>query len=100
MSIKQAFDYFMAKGLKQAVDASTIASRRGSGYSVELFPDGSYQVNPWIADDSDIYYSSGLNLTVPALSNDDWAKEPGDRCYAEAEKIMREWYNRAANLRS
>jgi len=100
MSIKQAFDYFMSMGFQQAVDASTIANWRDSGYSVELCPDGSYRVRPWIADDSDLYYASGLTLTVPALSDDDWAKEPGDRCYEEAEKIMRERYNRATNLRS
>lgn len=44
VSIRDAFENFMTESFEEAVDKSTKASQSGSGYSVELFDDGSYRV--------------------------------------------------------
>jgi hypothetical protein len=85
MSIQQAFNSFMEKDFQSAVDSSTKASWGGSGYSVELFDDGTYRVL-WDGQIGNLYDSPGLILPVPALGNDEWDEDPNIRFYDNAEE--------------
>lgn len=89
MSIQAAFDAFMSEAFEGAVDKSTKASWDGSGYSVELFPDGTYRVL-WDNQIGDRYSSRGLILSIPALSSDDWNSIRKRRFYDNAEQAMRD----------
>lgn len=87
--IKNAFESFLRTDFKSAADSATKASWGGNGYSVELFNTGTYRVLP---DGSigNLYYSPGLVLGVPALTDDEWDEDPDIRYYEGAEEEMRE----------
>ena len=99
MGLQDAFDRFMtdknSEVFYEAVNLSTKASWTGSGYSVELFPNGTYRVlrNHNIGN---LYDSPGLILGVPPLSQDNWDDEnPGIRYYDDAEDEMRDRFHEA-----
>lgn len=71
-SIQQAFEAFMAdeKAVEEAIDSSTTASDNGSGYSVELFNDGTFRVL-WDNNIGNLYKSAGIIISIPALSEDE-----------------------------
>ena len=94
MTIQQAFDKFMSNDFKAAVDSSTKASWGGSGYSVEMFDDGTYRVL-WNNNIGNMYDSPGLVLEVPALNDGDWDEDPRVRFYDNAEDTIREWFAEA-----
>ena len=89
MSVQQAFESFMANDFESAVDSSTKASWGGSGYSVELFDDGSYRVL-WDNQIGNLYDSPGLILSVPVLGSDEWDEDPSIRFYDNAEQAIRD----------
>ena len=89
MSVKKAFESFMAQDFQSACDSATQASWGGSGYSVELFDDGHYRVL-WDNQIGNLYDSPGLILSVPTLGDDEWDKDPSIRFYDNAEEEMRE----------
>jgi hypothetical protein len=95
MSVQQAFDSFMAEGFQDAVDSSTKASWKGSGYSVELFDDGTYRV---LYDNQigNLYDSPGLILSIPPLGDEEWDKDPTLRFYDNAEQSIRETFQEEA----
>jgi len=99
MSIKQAFESFMSKSFESAVDSSTKASWGGSGYSVELFDDGTYRVL-WDNQIGNLYNSPGLILSVLYLDNEEWDDDPSIRFYDNAEQQMRDVFEQhwQANL--
>lgn len=89
MSIQQAFEAFMSESFQSAVDSSTKASWGGSGYSVELFDDGTYRVL-WDNQIGNLYSSPGLILSIPALDGEDeWDEDPDLRFYDNAEESIR-----------
>jgi hypothetical protein len=85
MSVQQAFKSFMEKDFQSAVDSSTKASWGGSGYSVELFDDGTYRVL-WDGQIGNLYDSPGLILPAPPLGDDEWDEDPNIRFYGNAEE--------------
>lgn len=89
MSIKHAFESFMENGFQSAVDSSTKASWGGSGYSVELFDDGTYRVL-WDNQIGNLYNSPGLILSVPSLGDEEWDEDPDIRFYDNAEEAIRD----------
>jgi hypothetical protein len=91
MSIQQAFESFMSEGFEDAVDSSTKASWGGSGYSVELFPTGSYRVL-WNDSIGNLYDSPGVILPVPSLGDEEWDDDPAIRLYDGAEESMRDTF--------
>jgi len=91
MSVQQAFDSFMANDFQSAVDSSTEASQSGSGYSVELFDDGTYRVL-WNNQIGNLYDSPGLILSIPSLSDEEWDEDPSIRFYDNAEQAIRDSY--------
>lgn len=93
MSITSAFNAFMSESFESACDSSTEASYGGSGYSVELFEDGSYRVL-WNNQIGNLYDSEGLILGVPALSSEEDDVENG-KFYDNAEDQMRESFTQA-----
>lgn len=89
MSVRQAFDSFMEKDFQSAVDSSTKASWGGSGYSVELFDDGTYRVL-WNNNIGNLYDSPGMILGIPSLGDEEWDEDPSIRYYDDAEEAIRE----------
>lgn len=91
MGIKTALDTFLANSFETAVDQSTAASWGGSGYSVELFDNGTYRVL-WNQQIGNLYDSPGLILPVPALTEDEWSEDPALRFYDNAREAFIENY--------
>lgn len=89
MSIIDAFESFMAHDFESACDSSTQAYWGGSGYSVELFDDGTYRVL-WDNKIGNLYDSPGLILGIPYLGEDEWDDDPYIRFYDNAKEEMRE----------
>ncbi len=87
-----------------AITDSTTAGFGGSGYSVELFPDGTWRVlgNNQIGNR---YQSAGLILPLPAWKDEDWAEweaagqEPEDYDDERAQILRAYLAERAAGLR-
>lgn len=76
--LSSTLEAFLASpDLKSGVISSTKASWAGSGYSVELFPDGTWQVlrNNQIGN---LYVSPGEILKLPALDTTDLPEYEGD----------------------
>lgn len=66
---------------EQAVKDSTVAGFGGSGYSVELFEDGTWRVL-WDNQIGNLYISDGVILGIPQFDQEtinDW-DEYGDDC--------------------
>jgi hypothetical protein len=95
MSLEKALNCFMTDNnytvFQNAVDASTKASWGGSGYSVELFPDGTYRVL-WDNHIGNRYNSPGVILKVPPLSDDEWDQDLSMRYYDDVEESLRETF--------
>jgi len=91
MTIQQAFNSFMEERFTAAVDSSTMASWGGSGYSVELFEDGTYQIL-WNGQIGNLYDSPGLIIPIPTLGDGEWDDEPLLRFYDNAEEAMRDTF--------
>lgn len=93
MTLEQAFEAFMTDNdytvFQTTVDDSTKASWGGSGYSVELFPDGTYRVL-WDNHIGNRYDSPGVILKVPPLSDDEWDDDVSLRYYEGVEESLRE----------
>ena len=65
MSIQIAFESFInGNDFQPAVEKSTSAGFGGSGYSVELFEDGTYRIL-WDNEIGNLYISEGLILSIP-----------------------------------
>lgn len=97
MSIKQAFNSFMDESFESAVDSSTKASWGGSGYSVELFDDGTYRVL-WDNQIGNRYDSPGLILSIPTLDSEEWDDDPSIRFYGNVEQEIRDSFARRPRL--
>ncbi|WP_129677699.1 hypothetical protein [Candidatus Chloroploca sp. Khr17] len=68
--IQQAFDAFVnGDQFETAVMSSTTAGFGGSGYSVELFEDGTFRVL-WDNEIGNRYVSPGLILGIPQYDQD------------------------------
>ena len=88
MNFQAAFDSFMENDFEDAVDSSTSAGYGGSGYSVELFRDGTYEVL-WDGSIGNLYDSEGIILKVPQLSEDDQdSEDPDNNFYGNVEDYM------------
>ena len=105
MTIAQALDNFINDGaaFEQAVKDSTSAGFGGSGYSVELFEDGTFRVL-WDGQIGNLYVSNGVILGVPQFDQetiDDMAEygDDADLSFAleEAEAALREALEMHAN---
>jgi len=96
MSINQAFESFMKSDFEDAVDSSTKASWGGSGYSVELFKDGTYRVL-WDSNIGNRYDSPGLILGVPTLGDEEWDEDKDLRFYENAEQEIKDKFESAIN---
>jgi len=101
-NIKKTFNAFVSdrQALEAALDSSTKSSWGGGHYVVELFPDGSYRVIPG-NDMGTKYFSPGIVLTLPSLSDDDWGDcvEAEDRFYDNAEEALKESFDIVMGLR-
>ena len=99
MSVIAAFEEFMKTNFESAVDSSTKASWSGSGYSVELFDNGSFRVL-WDNEIGNLYDSPGVILGIPTLGDDEWDEDPSIRFYDNAVQAMRDSFeeHRKANL--
>lgn len=57
------------KTFESAVESSTVAGFGGSGYSVELFADGTFRVL-WDNEIGNLYQSPGIILAIPQFDQD------------------------------
>jgi uncharacterized protein YndB with AHSA1/START domain len=91
MSIEKAFESFMTDNdytvFQTAVDDSTKASWGGSGYSVELFPDGSYRTL-WDNHIGNRYDSPGIVLKVPPFDDEEWDEDISLSYYGTVEEVL------------
>lgn len=72
MTLKQAFENFIAsEDFAEAVIKSTKAGFGGSGYSVELFEDGTNRVL-WNNQIGNRYDSPGVIIPIPQLNDSDY----------------------------
>ena len=80
--ITQAFEKFINNraALEAGITSSTKASWSGSGYSIELFPDGHYRIL-WDNEIGNLYYSPGIILAIPALGNEEYSQQSEDGAY-------------------
>jgi hypothetical protein len=70
MSIQRAFESFInGNDFQSAVEKSTSAGFGGSGYSVELFEDGTYRIL-WDNEIGNLYMSDGIILSIPQYNDD------------------------------
>lgn len=71
MSIQQAAQQFVnSPEFAKAIEKSTQAGFGGSGYSVELFPDGTHRVL-WDNQIGNRYESPGVIVKVPRVPQDE-----------------------------
>lgn len=63
-------NYLKSDAFKDGIIASARASWGGSGYSVELLPDGTWR-NLWNNSIGNLYESPGVILRLPTLDTDD-----------------------------
>jgi hypothetical protein len=68
--IISACESFKNEAIEEAIKSSTQASWGGSGYSVELFSNGSYRVL-WNNQIGNLYESEGVIIGVPTCSDDE-----------------------------
>ena len=93
-----AFSNFMAEQFETACLSSTRASFSGSGYSVELFDDGSYRVL-WNNSIGNLYDSAGIIIFVPVLGDNEYDSEDESNSFFDnAEDAMRDSYLDAVEL--
>lgn len=86
-----AYEAFKSQAIEEAIASSTSASRGGSGYSVELFPDGHYRVL-WDNQIGNLYKSEGVIIGVPPCSDEDWDEDPFfDNAVEEFEAKFQQW---------
>lgn len=90
MSIRIAAENFAeSEDFANAIVMSTMAGISGSGYSVELFPDGHYRIL-WNNQINSLYKSPGIILRIPQLTE----KELEDSDINEAADLYAsEWKN-------
>lgn len=109
MDIHQALENFISDKsgatFEQAVKDSTLAGFGGSGYSVELFGDGTFRVL-WDNQIGNLYRSSGVILGVPQFDQEtvnDMQEFGGDAdlsfAMEEAEASLREAYAMTLEVR-
>jgi hypothetical protein len=77
-----------------AIDKSTQASFGGSGYSVELFTDGTYRLL-WNNNIGNLYDSPGIIVPVPVLSDDDISNDDVPAFYENAIEQMHQNFDMA-----
>lgn len=68
--IRKAYANFKKQEIESAITSSTKASWGGSGYSVELFPDGDYRIL-WNNNIGNLYDSTGVIVGIPSLSDEE-----------------------------
>ena len=74
VAFKQTLEAFLASDeFPEALVKATKASWGGSGYSVELFEDGSWRVL-WNNEIGNLYESPGTILGLPTLDDDDYSQ--------------------------
>ncbi|MEW6498558.1 MAG: hypothetical protein AB1589_39580 [Cyanobacteriota bacterium] len=85
--VSAAYEQFKNEAIEEAIASSTKASWGGSGYSVELFPDGNYRVL-WDGQIGNLYNSPGVIIGVSPCSDDDWDEDESIRFYDNAIEDM------------
>jgi|GEM_PF-2927251 len=89
-----AYKKFKAEAIEEAIASSTRASWGGSGYSVELFPEGHYRIL-WDNQIGNKYDPLGTIIGIPPCSDDEWDDDELVRFYDNAiehfESKFEEW---------
>jgi hypothetical protein len=79
MIMKETLEKFLQSNeFKAGVIASTRASWGGSGYSVELLSDGTYNGPIWNNQIGNLYESPGVILGIPTFNDSDHAEAMQD----------------------
>ena len=83
--IRKAYASFLKdyETAEEAIVSSTKASWGGSGYSLELFPDGDFRVL-WDNHIGSLYDSPGVIVPIPTLGEDEYDSDNGEHCFDNA----------------
>jgi len=87
--ILDAYESFKHESLEDAIASSTKASWGGSGYSVELNPDGYRLI--WNNDIGNRYDSPGVIIGVPTCSEEDLSIAFYDNAIERFEEKFQQW---------
>lgn len=75
--IRKSYANFKKAEIESAIISSTKAAWGGSGYSVELFPDGEYRIL-WNQNIGNLYDSPGVIVGIPPLSDEESEGDESD----------------------
>lgn len=89
--------YLASPDFEAGVVASTKASWGGSGYSVELHPDGSWS-NLWDNQIGNLYVSDGAILSLPSLNCDAYQECVVDGGMSEEEFLLAGFCNEQSEI--
>ena len=94
-SYREAFDNFMLDTdvVESAILKSTEAGFGGSGYSLELFENGTYRIL-WDNSIGNLYISPGIIISIPQLTDEDYKDEYFDDAITELEDNLEEILDR------
>jgi hypothetical protein len=93
----EAFEEFMDKDFRAAVDSATKASWHNLSSVLELFVNGAYRILLWDEENENSYKSRGLIVSIPPLPDEDWDEDPENRCYDKAEQKIRDEFKGKLN---
>lgn len=94
-SYREAFDNFMLDTdvVESAILKSTESGFEGSGYSLELFENGSSRIL-WDNSIGNLYCSPGIIISIPQLTDEDYKDEYFDDAITELEDNLEEILDR------
>lgn len=88
--ITAAYEKFLSEAIEGAIESSTKASWGGSGYSVELFANGTYRVL-WDNQIGNLYESPGAIIKIPPCSDEEWSDRFYDNAIEKLKRVFQEW---------
>lgn len=75
--------------VEAAIDAATLASYGGGGYTLDLFSDGRWRLLPGNVI-GNLFNSAGLMVGIPTLADDETATDASGAYYDNARDILDE----------
>lgn len=87
--IESAYEKFVGEGIEEAIKSATLASQ---GYSVELFPNGSYRLL-WDNQIGNLYESPGVIIGIPVCGDSEFSDDDDEWFFDNAIEAFEEKFN-------